>query len=58
LFYKKYEEIGKNIEKAAEAYRVGNGHIERYRHQLDNTVRLEGLYKARSLPENISRKIR
>lgn len=41
LFYKKYEEIGKNIEKAQEAYRVGDGHIERYKRQLDSTLQLQ-----------------
>lgn len=45
LFYKKYEEIGKHIEKAAEAYRVGDGHIERYKRRLDSTLQLEGFHE-------------
>ena len=41
-FYKRYEEIGKGIERAAEAYRVGDGHIDRYKRHLDTTLQLEG----------------
>ncbi|MDO8785106.1 MAG: DNA recombination protein RmuC [Syntrophales bacterium] len=41
-FYRKYEEIGKHIEKAHDAYRIGNSHIELYKHRLDSTLRLEG----------------
>ncbi len=40
-FYKKHEEIGKNIDRAAEAFRVGNDHIERYKRRLDSTLQLE-----------------
>jgi len=40
-FYRKYEEIGKHIEKAHDAYRIGNSHIETYKHRLDSTLRLE-----------------
>ena len=55
LFYKKYEEIGKNIEKAQEAYRVGDGHIERYKRQLDSTLQLEDLHEeVTALPEKSS----
>lgn len=48
LFYRKYEDIGKNIEKASESYRVGSSHIDRYKKQLDSTLRLDGME-----PENI-----
>lgn len=41
LFYRKYEEIGKYIEKAQEAYRVGDSHIDRYKKKLDRTLQLE-----------------
>lgn len=40
-FHKKYKQIGEHIEKAQEAYRTGNVHIERYKHQLDSTLQLE-----------------
>jgi len=40
-FYKKYEEMGRGLEKAAEAYRVGNGHVTRYKRFLDDTLRME-----------------
>lgn len=43
LFYRKYEDIGKNIEKASESYRVGSGHIDRYKKQLDSTLKLDGM---------------
>lgn len=42
LFHKKHEEIGAGIEKAAEAYRVGSGHIDRFKRRLDSTLQLEG----------------
>lgn len=45
LFYKKYEEMGKNLNKAVNAYQVGNGHIGRYKQKLDSTLQLEGLNK-------------
>jgi DNA recombination protein RmuC len=55
LFYQKYEEMGKNIQKAAEAYRVGDGHIERYKHRLDSTLQLEEFREdVNSLPEGKS----
>jgi DNA recombination protein RmuC len=41
LFYTKYEEIGRSIEKAAESYRVGDSHIKKYRTKLENTLKLE-----------------
>lgn len=42
LFYKKYEEMGRRVSQAAEAYRVGDGHIDRFKHKLDETLQLEG----------------
>lgn len=39
-FYARYEEVGKNIEKAQEAYRIGHGHIERYKRHLDQTLEI------------------
>jgi DNA recombination protein RmuC len=43
LYYKKHQEIGKAIERASAAYRVGDGHIDRYKRSLDDTLRLDGL---------------
>ncbi|RKY89095.1 hypothetical protein DRQ09_01920 [candidate division KSB1 bacterium] len=40
-FYKKFEEIGRNLEKASDSYRVGEGHIKRFKDKLDATLRLE-----------------
>ena len=42
-FYKKYADIGKSVEKASEAYRVGDGHILRYKQRLEGALKLEGL---------------
>lgn len=41
LFYSRYEEVGKNIDKAAEAYRVGDGHIKKYKAKLESALSLE-----------------
>ena len=49
FFYSKHEEIGRRITQASEAYRVGNDHVERYKHRLDTTLQLEGLHE-QSLP--------
>ena len=43
LFHDRYQDMGKAIERASEAYRVGDGHIERFKRRLDTTLRLEGL---------------
>jgi len=51
LFYNKYEDIGKGIDRAAEAYGIGSRHIDRYKKSLDETLRLEGLQEeAEALP--------
>lgn len=42
-FYKKYEAMGKAMDKAAEAHRVGDGHVVRYKRRLDETLALEEL---------------
>ena len=42
LFYKKYEDIGKHLDKASESYRVGDSHIGTYKRKLDSTLALEG----------------
>ena len=53
LFYRKHEEIGKGIDRAAEAYRVGSGHVDRYKRRLDDALQLEGLQQDTvSLPDN------
>jgi DNA recombination protein RmuC len=52
LFYKRYEEIGRSFDRAAEAYRVGSGHIDRYKRHLDDTLQREGLQEeASALPQ-------
>jgi DNA recombination protein RmuC len=57
LFSDRVEDIGKGIERASEAYRVGSGHIERYRRRLDETLQLEGLQDdAGSLSESGERR--
>ena len=55
LFFKKYEDMGKSINRAAEAYRVGNDHIDRYKRRLDETLQLEGLQEeTKVLPSETS----
>lgn len=44
-FYRRYEEIGKHIEKAHDAYRLGSSHIELYKSRLDSTLKLEGFHE-------------
>ena len=41
MFYGKYEEIGKYLEKASEAYRIGDKHIENYKKKLDSALNYE-----------------
>ena len=41
FFYSKYTEIGAAIDKAQDAYRVGNTHIKRFKDSLDSTIKLE-----------------
>jgi len=55
LFYKKYEDIGKHIDKAQDAYRIGDSHILNYKRKLESTLQLEGFkQEAPTLPENTS----
>lgn len=41
LFYARYEEIGSAIDKAQDAYKVGNTHIKRFKDNIDSTIKLE-----------------
>lgn len=41
FFYRKHEDIGRNLRKASEAYETADTHIGRYRRQLENTLSLE-----------------
>ena len=40
-FYSKYEEIGLLIEKAGNAYKVGDAHINRFKTSVDSTIQLD-----------------
>ena len=40
-FYKQYETIGRELEKASEAYRKGDRHIGFFKRELDDTVRVD-----------------
>ncbi len=42
-FYKKYDDIGRAIERASSAYGVGRGHIDRFKRRLDGALQLEAL---------------
>jgi DNA recombination protein RmuC len=37
-FYGKYEDVGKALGKAADAYRLGDNHIQRFRDRVDDTL--------------------
>lgn len=50
-FYLKYEEIGKSLNRAVEAYKLGDQYIERYKNQLDTTLQLEELKELRDKEE-------
>ncbi|MFZ5643322.1 MAG: DNA recombination protein RmuC [Bacillota bacterium] len=41
LFYKQYEAMGKEIEKAADAFRKGDKHIALYKRELEETLMIE-----------------
>lgn len=41
FFYSKYEEIGSSLDKAQDAYKVGNTHIKRFKDNIDSTIKLE-----------------
>jgi len=40
LFYKKHEDIGKNINNISTAYRIGDDHVKRYLQKLEDTLQL------------------
>jgi len=40
-FYKKYDSIGKALDSAREAYRVGDDHVQRFKRNLESTLKLE-----------------
>lgn len=50
LFYKQYEAMGKELEKAADAYRKGDKHIVLYKRDLDETLRIEDVGDRKELP--------
>jgi len=41
FFYKKFEEVGRGIDKASKAYSIGDGHIKRFKNNLESTLELE-----------------
>ena len=40
-FYAKYEEIGSSLDKARDAYKVGDAHIKRFRDNVESTIKLD-----------------
>ncbi|MBE0432806.1 DNA recombination protein RmuC [candidate division WOR-3 bacterium] len=40
-FFSNFEEIGRHLDKAAEAYRKGEKHVQTYKKKLDSTLQLE-----------------
>ncbi|MFH1552025.1 MAG: DNA recombination protein RmuC [Candidatus Omnitrophota bacterium] len=41
LFYRKFELIGTALDKASEAYRTGDTHVQRFKKNLDSTLKLD-----------------
>lgn len=41
LFYKKFEFIGRSIENASKAYETGEGHIKRFKRDLEATISID-----------------
>ena len=41
LFYQKYEEIGASIDKASNAYKTGDTHINRFKGNVDDIIKLD-----------------
>ena len=46
FFHERFEGVGTAIGRASEAYRVGSGHVDRYKRRLDETLQLEALQGA------------
>lgn len=47
-FYERFEDVGKNLVKAAEAYDVGHGHVNRFKQRVDKVLNLE--FEEEALP--------
>ena len=43
LFHSRFQDVGRAIDRASEAYRVGSGHVDRYKVRLDGALKLEAL---------------
>lgn len=41
LFYNNFELIGKTLIRASDAFRVGDGHVKRFKKNLDSTIQLD-----------------
>ena len=44
-FYKRFEFIGKAIENASSAYEVGDGHIKRFKRDLEATLKMDNAFQ-------------
>ena len=55
LFYKKFDVIGKALDSAREAYRVGDDHVQRFKRNLESTLKLDKNFQIdvgkKTLPE-------
>lgn len=54
LFYKKFESIGKTLDAASEAYRTGDGHVQRFKRSLDSTLKLDKSFKVEAEKKTLS----
>ena len=53
FFYKKFETIGTALDKAQEAYRTGEGHVQRFKKNLDSTLKLDKSFQAEPERESL-----
>jgi len=54
FFYKKFETIGKSIETASKAYTTGDTHVQRFKKNLESTLKLDMSFQIESNKESTS----
>lgn len=45
FFYRKFESVGKAVEKASDAYRTGDTHVQRFKKNLETVLKLENNFQ-------------
>lgn len=52
-FYRKFEIIGKSLDNASKAYEVGDGHVKRFKRNLDSTLKLDERFQSEVKDEKL-----